>query len=124
MNKGNHKGPHAAGIQQGNAKTPPASPECASALPGDVGDDRARLCARFRRRPPLGSFKTLGAHKVPEHAGGQKPPAYISLFKTPHQHRTAWNESRPPPTPPRCRKAAENHENAAGVAKKRFGTFW
>jgi len=52
-NKGHHNPPHAAGNQIKNAKAPPASSECASALPGDVGDDRAHICARFRlhRRP-------------------------------------------------------------------------
>jgi hypothetical protein len=51
-NKGCPHSPHPAVNQAKNTKTPPASPECASALPGD---DRALLCARFRRRPPPGS---------------------------------------------------------------------
>ena len=45
----------AAGKNLINAETPPASPECASVLPGDVGNDWVQLCARFRRRPPPGS---------------------------------------------------------------------
>jgi len=33
----------------GNAKTPLASPECASVLPGDVGSDWVHNCTLFRR---------------------------------------------------------------------------
>jgi hypothetical protein len=43
------------GFRRKAAKTPPASPERASALPGDVGEDWAQLCAQFRRRLPPGS---------------------------------------------------------------------
>jgi len=50
MNKGDPIPPCTAEIQSKKAKTPPASPERASALPGDIGDDRAYKCARFRRR--------------------------------------------------------------------------
>ena len=38
-----------------NTKTMPASSGSASALPGDVGDDQARICAQFRPRRPPGS---------------------------------------------------------------------
>jgi hypothetical protein len=44
-NKYDPKPTHATKIRHKNAKTPPASSECASALPGDVSDDRARICA-------------------------------------------------------------------------------
>jgi len=54
-NKGNPQPPHSTGIHPKNTKTPPASPGCASALPGDVGDDQARLCTCFRWCPPPGS---------------------------------------------------------------------
>jgi hypothetical protein len=47
MDRDNPRGPHAAGSRPKSAKTPPASPECASALPGDVSNDRAHICARF-----------------------------------------------------------------------------
>ena len=47
--------PHAAEKRPKNTQTPPASPKSASALSGDVGDNRAQFCARFRRRPPPGS---------------------------------------------------------------------
>ena len=49
MNKDN---PHSTGIHPKSAKTPPALPGCASALPGDVGDDPVQLCACFRWHPP------------------------------------------------------------------------
>ena len=55
MNKDNSKPPHAAGNKLINAEMLLASPECASALPGDVGNDWVQLCARFRQRPPPGS---------------------------------------------------------------------
>jgi len=51
----NPRGPHAAGSWLKSATTPPASPERASALPGDVGNDWAHICARFQRRRPPGS---------------------------------------------------------------------
>ena len=38
---------HAAETRRKNAKTPPASPEYASALPGDVGDNQVQLCTQF-----------------------------------------------------------------------------
>jgi hypothetical protein len=47
--------PHAAENRCKNTERPPASPKSASALPGDVSDDRAPLYARFRRRQPPGS---------------------------------------------------------------------
>ena len=50
-----------AGFRRKNAKTPPASPECASVLPGDVGDDRVHICTRFRWCPPPGSPMGLPA---------------------------------------------------------------
>lgn len=46
-NKGHHNPPHTAGNQIKNTKVPLASSECTSALPGDVGDDWAHICARF-----------------------------------------------------------------------------
>ena len=55
MGKDDPKTPHATRNESINAETPAASPECASALPGDVGDDWVQLCAQFRRRPPPGS---------------------------------------------------------------------
>ena len=36
-------------------KTLPASPEHASALPGDIGDDWAHICIQFRQHPLPGS---------------------------------------------------------------------
>ena len=46
---------HATGDRRKNAQTPWASPECASALPGDVGNDRVHICTRSRWRPSPGS---------------------------------------------------------------------
>ena len=54
-NKGDPQPPFTTGIRRKNTKMPPASSESTLALPGDVGDDQAQLCARFRRRPPPGS---------------------------------------------------------------------
>ena len=48
----------------------------------------------------LGSFKTLGAQEVLEHAGGQKPPVCILSSKAPQPQRSAWNRQRRPQTPP------------------------
>ena len=39
--------PHTTENRQQNTKTPLALPECASALPGNIGDDRAQLCTQF-----------------------------------------------------------------------------
>ena len=58
--KHNPRPPHATENRHKNVKTLPASSECASALPGDVSNDRVRLCARFRWRPPPGS--PMGLH--------------------------------------------------------------
>ena len=55
MNKDDPQPPHATGNKLINAEMPPALPECASALPGDVGDDWVQLCTRFRQHPPPGS---------------------------------------------------------------------
>jgi hypothetical protein len=49
----------AARITHKNAKGPPTSPECASALPVDVGDDRVHICTRFRWRKSPGSLMRL-----------------------------------------------------------------
>ena len=63
----NPRPPHAAEKRCKNTETPPASPKSASALPGNVGDDRARLCARFRRRrPPMGLPGEFHIHRSRE----------------------------------------------------------
>jgi len=54
-NKGDPKPPHAPEVGRKKAKMLPVSPKCASVLPGNVSDDRAQLCAQFRRCPPPGS---------------------------------------------------------------------
>ena len=58
-NRDDPRGTRAARMRHKNAKTPPASPERASALPGDVSDDRAHMCARFQRHLPPGSPERL-----------------------------------------------------------------
>jgi hypothetical protein len=72
----------------------------------------------------LGSFKTLGAQEVLEHAGGQKPPVCILSSKAPQPQRSAWNGQRRPQTPPCCRKPAHKRKSAAGIAITRFGASW
>ena len=52
--------PSAVKIVPQDAKTTPASPGSASALPGDVAGARAQICAHFRWRAPLGSLKVAG----------------------------------------------------------------
>ena len=56
-----------------NAKTPPALPECASALPGNVGDNWVQLCAHPQgvQWDSLVGFRIIGGGKMvdtPVHA--------------------------------------------------------
>jgi hypothetical protein len=105
-NKYDPKPPHAAKIRHKNAKTPPASPECASALPGDVGDDRARIMRPISTAPTPresnglpGEFQEVGAREVPDHRVVKNHPRVL-VFKAPQpQRRMVWNEQRQPQPP-------------------------
>ena len=65
-----------------NAKTRPASSGSASVLPGDVGDDRAHICARFQSRRPPGSPMGLpGEFQPGMWAGSGDMPALHAFFE-------------------------------------------
>ena len=109
--------PFAARITPATSKTTPASPGSASALPGDIGDDWARICARFQRRQPLGSplrlpekFQGAGGTRSTGTRGGARTTPVLMPFKAPRRSGASWNRHRGSQSPPAIKDPQKNME--------------
>ena len=97
---------------------------------GDVGDDRVRICTRFRRRRPPGSplglpgrFHGAGGTASAKTPGGQKPPACFLSFRGPPATAQSLEQTKAthyPPTPQRTDEKMQKHRRRRGNALRRF----
>ena len=103
MNQDDPPGSRTVEIQSKDAKMPPLLPECASALPGDVGEGLGVIMHLISMAPTppqgvqwdsLGSFRAVGPGEWVDTLGGQKPPMCILSFKAPQPQCSGWNEQR------------------------------